>query len=341
MAPSRGRLLGYAFAAAAILLFLLHRQPSAEVAVRPAETALKRRVAVCISGASRGDAALAAFAAALRTNLLEYQSAAHEFELYAWLESQPAEAQLLNLLAPRTVSTRASVVVPALLRQPEDAAIAADHHGGRASARADAGGTNRLNTLRMLYKLRGVEYLRRQASSAHDLVLRIRPDLELLALLTLPPAHEQLEVWMAWRCDDDAHKARWDWALELVNAYQRRKSTLELAEGIVAHNNPPVPWLLREKHQPILRASEVLMANAAVYRYEMHGKRPPPSLCTDFLAFHDEEFHLHAPPRAFDAYQHDRALISNADLSSLTMDVVLAVRNYDELLAYARERAAR
>ena len=203
MAPSRGRLLGYAFGAAAILLFLLHRQPSAEIAVRPAETALKRRVAICISGASRGDAALAAFAAALRTNLLEYQSAAHNFELYAWLESPPAEAQLLKLLAPRTVSTRASVVVPPLLRQPEDAAIAADHHGGRASARADAGGTNRLNTLRMLYKLRGVEYLRRKASSAHDLVLRIRPDLELLAPLTLPPAHEQLEVWMAWRCDDD------------------------------------------------------------------------------------------------------------------------------------------
>ena len=175
MAPSRGRLLGYAFGAAAILLFLLHRQPSAEIAVRPAETALKRRVAVCISGASRGGSALAAFAAALRTNLLEYQSAAHEFELFAWLESPPAEAQLLKLLAPRTVSTRASVVVPPLLRQPEDAAIAADHHGGRASARADAGGTNRLNSLRMLYKLRGVEYLRRQASSAHDLVLRIVP----------------------------------------------------------------------------------------------------------------------------------------------------------------------
>ena len=78
----------------------------------------------------RGDAALAAFAAALRTNLLEYQSAAHEFELFAWLETPPAEAQLLKLLAPRAVSTRASVVVPALLRQPEDAAIAADHRTG-------------------------------------------------------------------------------------------------------------------------------------------------------------------------------------------------------------------
>ena len=63
------------------------------------------------------------------------------------------------------------------------------------------------NTLRMLFKIRGIEEMRRQSlatgSTAHDWVLRVRPDLELLSPLELPPPAPDV-VYVPWTCTDSA-----------------------------------------------------------------------------------------------------------------------------------------
>lgn len=105
------------------------------------------------------------------------------------MNDDDAEEKLKRLLVGAITGvwvTRAE----ALLSDNEDADIEREHSPTSYGAAWDPQVTP--NTLRMLHKLRGVERLRvnaiaRQATHEHEYVLRVRPDLELLAPLALPP----------------------------------------------------------------------------------------------------------------------------------------------------------
>ena len=79
------------------------------------------------------------------------------------------------------------------------------------------------------------------------------------------------------------------------------------------------------------------MLNAAFYRYEMHNKRPPPSLCVDIPRY-GMRLERTEPPVAFDAYNPERARIAHADLRDNSFDTIrcVTVREYDALLAFVR-----
>ena len=184
---------------AATLLILSSLQPRETSIIVPTPV-----VAVCISGASRGPAALRAFVAALEAHLMEPARRAHNtrFELYGWLQDHAAAESLLAKLLP-TVVTRRTVghALPPELALDENTAIRTEH--GHVAVGQLAYGVNLTNTLRMLRKLRGCEWLRQhhQARSVqpHALVVRIRPDLLLLEPMSLPldapPPPDRAWVW--------------------------------------------------------------------------------------------------------------------------------------------------
>ena len=187
---------------AATLLILTSLQPREVSTVVPTPV-----VAVCISGASRGPATLRAFAAALETHLMEPARRAHNarFELFGWLQDDPAAERLLAQLLPSVVTRRTvGTALPPELALDEDTAIRTEH-GHVASVGPLTGSVNLTNTLRMLRKMRGCEWLRQrqQARSVqpHALVVRIRPDLLLLEPLSLPlDAPPPPDRAWAWHC---------------------------------------------------------------------------------------------------------------------------------------------
>ena len=174
-------------------------------------------IALLVSGAARDEQTLRTFAAALRQHVIEPHAAgctSGGVWLYAWLESSELEALFESLFPEvRTLTRRAMRSrLPDALRRDEQAALALEH----AALLRLHNDTTTLNTLRMLRKLRGVEWLRasqkcgsdpRARSDSrercylheHDLVLRIRPDLVLtspLRLRRLPAGGVQLP----WSC---------------------------------------------------------------------------------------------------------------------------------------------
>lgn len=209
-------------------------------------------VAIAVSGAARGQAALRRFAASLRRHVIlpfsEQQGAVSD--AFLWLQDDGAEELLCSLLhqdlricATRGGELRAEAqpidssrkVQLVRLLPPgsggsadEGASIAADHPSE--GYPADVWKPDQSpNTLRMLHKWRGVEALRQftlaklgaggavggatggaagaAASSRyllHTWVLRIRPDLELVTPLVLPPAPstsaEADVVYAPWIC---------------------------------------------------------------------------------------------------------------------------------------------
>lgn len=169
-------------------------------------------VAVCVSGATRGPASLRATVAALQTHLLLPAKRVHgaRISLFAWLQDSAAEQAFEEALRSEpVVITRRMLyhLLPPELARDEAAALRADHGRLIDSRRlgSAARGVNLTNTLRMLRKIRGCEWLRqhqqsRPAQPPHTLVVRIRPDLLLLEPLPLPlPLPRADRVW-AWHC---------------------------------------------------------------------------------------------------------------------------------------------
>ena len=157
-------------------------------------------IAVCVSGATRGPASLRASVAALRAHLLVPAKQMHgaRISVFGWLQDSAAEQQFEEALRGEPiVITRRMVhhLLPPELALNEATALRADHgrliDSERAGSRTPAArGVNLTNTLRMLRKIRGCEWLRQHQQSLsaqpHTLVVRIRPDLLLLEPLPLP-----------------------------------------------------------------------------------------------------------------------------------------------------------
>ena len=155
---------------------------------------------------------LARFVHGLDAYLLQSQTPNRRFEAFVWLQADEDEAQLKRLLAPLVplcVLRSESTLAEADARH-ESTAISTDHDEtryGKAWRHTDT-----LNTLRMLYKLRGVERLRLSTLTKlrlppHEFILRIRPDIELLEGIPLPPWAYELSggdapgVYTPWACD--------------------------------------------------------------------------------------------------------------------------------------------
>ena len=172
-------------------------------------------IAVCVSGATRGPASLRASVAALRAHLLVPAKQMHgaRISVFGWLQDSGAEQHLEEALRGELVVTRRMVhhLLPPELALNEAAALRADHgrliDSQRVGSRTLAArGVNLTNTLRMLRKIRGCEWLRQHQQSLsaqpHTLVVRIRPDLLLLESLPLPlplpPLEPQLPRGRAW-----------------------------------------------------------------------------------------------------------------------------------------------
>jgi len=131
------------------------------------------------------------------------------FDVFLWLQETDAELLLASLLANEP-AVRSCISRHEVLRQNVDeaTAIVADHSPSRYGAAWRADTTP--NTLRMLHKLRGVEQLRRATLASlgdgaqHAWVLRVRPDLELLEPLPLPPFADAdaaaAAVVVPWEC---------------------------------------------------------------------------------------------------------------------------------------------
>ena len=167
------------------------------------QQALRERVSVAlsVSGASRGALVIDKFADGLLQHAVNPALATHDFEAFVWLQDDSAEEGLCRRLrASSAVHTCAMrhVLAPS---DDETAAIARDHLPSLYGSAWRGNATT--NTIRMLWKLRGIEKLRLThlasfGHSTHDWVLRVRPDLELLAPLRLPPVASA--VYVPWRC---------------------------------------------------------------------------------------------------------------------------------------------
>ncbi|KAL1515217.1 hypothetical protein AB1Y20_004278 [Prymnesium parvum] len=150
-------------------------------------------VAICVSGAARGERSLAAFADSLRRRVIPNEA---KVQLFGWLQDDRAEAQLERLFHERAFGTTTRrmlfAALPAALRLAESEAIARDHPPTAFGAKWRAEGNMSLNTLRMLRKFAGVEFLRQHVQAKqpeeqrHTVVLRLRPDLCFLERLPFP-----------------------------------------------------------------------------------------------------------------------------------------------------------
>ena len=176
-------------------------------------------VAVCVSGQARGDDATATFARTLLERVVQPSSAV--FDVLIWLQDDATEARLRALLAcPLRSTTSSSKGVrrcltrrdALALRPPPPAGIFDDSATSIAAVHREASyGAGWLpdmspNTLRMLHKLRGVEYLRRRLledGGVHAWVLRVRPDLALRRTLQIPPAGVATNVLVPWLCEEE------------------------------------------------------------------------------------------------------------------------------------------
>lgn len=162
-------------------------------------------VALSISGSSRSPLALQHFADALVLQFIRPALHTHEFDSFVWLGEDVAEKLLCQRLEShvrRCASRIEAFRKSSELAVDETAAIARDHAPPMyANAWRD---NTTVNTIRMLWKLRGVERVRRLMTLGtsryeYDWVLRVRPDLELLSPLMLPPPAPI--VYVPWRCE--------------------------------------------------------------------------------------------------------------------------------------------
>lgn len=199
------------FAVGLVLLVVLLRNrgtapPPSNIVQQP-NPLLVSTVAISVSGASRSEMALRRFSDALTRHVIQPALATHRFDAFVWLRDDAAEAMLCHAFHAhvRSCFSRHDALQRQLLADAVDeaATIAVDHPPARYGSAWVAANNVSLNTLRMLHKLRGVEQLRRLASSSdtqqHTWVLRVRPDLELLALLALPAAHASA-IYAPWTC---------------------------------------------------------------------------------------------------------------------------------------------
>jgi len=185
-----------------LLLLLLIALPLLLWRRAPAEaTVASSVVAIEISGAARGRSSLAATAAALDSHVMQ-PAAGRGFTVLVWLEDEPSEAFLESAFGrtPTLTRLRAQRQLPPDLATPTDTLLAA-------AGLPEALGRVERNTLRMLRKMAGCEWLRRHAEAEHafpsaTLVLRTRPDLLLTAPLPLPPTlpASASAVYAPWRC---------------------------------------------------------------------------------------------------------------------------------------------
>ena len=260
-------------------------------------------VAVCISGAARGPVSLRASVQALRTYLIEPAKRSHDarVHVFGWLQDDATETTLETLLHDEpVVITRRMVrkLLPPGLALAEGAALRADHGwltgSGRVAATTSPG-VNFTNTLRMLRKIRGCEWLRQHQQSLsalpHTLVVRIRPDLMLLEPLPLPlpldnePLHGQ--AW-GWHCA--AQGVATDQLLVGEPGLAQRLGELYAADALraaIARSQPPSAYPER-----------LVWQHLALHRVELHplpcrtalvgdgsGARPPHAkLARDFPA---------------------------------------------------------
>ena len=153
----------------------------------------------------------------------------------------------------------------------------------------------------------------------------------------------------------DAREARWDWAVDLVEAHMVKTPDDAIADELNVFD------VFEHTIDYQIYGGHVLLANAAFYRYEMHNRRPPPALCLDLLdhrhgpAPSDLFAAARCPPSRDDWYpsfdaaslENDatllqrgtgeaRARISNAD----TRLSLRLVEDYDALIKHCREVSA-
>mmetsp|Transcript_28960 Transcript_28960/g.90672 ORF Transcript_28960/g.90672 Transcript_28960/m.90672 type:complete len:265 (+) Transcript_28960:83-877(+) len=176
-----------------LLLLLLIALPLLLWRRAPAEaTVASSVVAIEISGAARGRSSLAATAAALDSHVMQ-PAAGRGFTVLVWLEDEPSEAFLESAFGrtPTLTRLRAQRQLPPDLATPTDTLLAA-------AGLPEALGRVERNTLRMLRKMAGCEWLRRHAEAEHafpsaTLVLRTRPGRCSPTLETCPRHHRTLE----------------------------------------------------------------------------------------------------------------------------------------------------
>ena len=222
-------------------------------------------VAVCVSGATRGPESLRASIAALRENLLVPAKQMHgaRISVFGWLQDSAAEQLFEELLRGEpVVLTRRMVhhILPPELALNEATALRVDHGPLIDSQRIDsqtpaAHGVNFTNTLRMLRKIRGCEWLRayhqHQQAEPHTLVVRIRPDLLLLEPLPLPlplpplPLEQPLPRGRAWGWHCAAQEVTTDQLLVGAPPLSARLGELYLPDALraaMARSQPPTAY---------------------------------------------------------------------------------------------------
>ena len=222
-------------------------------------------IAVCVSGATRGPASLRASVAALRAHLLVPARQMHgaRISVFGWLQDSAAEQAFEEALRSEpVVITRRMVhhLLPPELALNEAAALRADHgrliDSQRIGSRTPAArGVNLTNTLRMLRKIRGCEWLRQHQQSLsaqpHTLVVRVRPDLLLLEPLPLPlplePPPARSRAW-GWHC-----------AAQRVATDQLLVGAPSLATRLGELYLPDVLWAAMARSQPATAYPERLV----------------------------------------------------------------------------------
>ena len=218
--PAKSSLL-LASGAAALFLVLRPDPSPTKLQQRAAHTPTTPAVAVCISGASRGPESLDRFAVALVAQLRP--PANTEMQAFIWLADAASEQRLERLLRESrrfgAIYTRLRDEAAGSTRLSEAEDIAAAHP---AAAFGDAWRPSMTpNTLRMLFKWRGVEGMRAVSGVRHALVLLIRPDLELREALVLPSAYALGRAAVGgWLCD--AERLASDQLLLLTDEGARR-----------------------------------------------------------------------------------------------------------------------
>jgi hypothetical protein len=188
-------------------------------------------IAIDVSGVSRSSTVNHRFAESLAVHLTRPAAPPARFEAFLWLQDDAAEYELEQLLVAEVALcvTRSKTLAQLTDRlagepppgsgsaQAEGATIAADHPLAAPAAKSVWRADTSANTLHMLHKLRGVEWLRRHtiregvASARHAFIIRLRPDLELQERLELPPsllgsaplaigANAGRRVYVPWLC---------------------------------------------------------------------------------------------------------------------------------------------
>lgn len=246
--------------------------------------------AISVSGASRSPAVLKSFASSLLRHVIRPASTTYGFHALVWMQDSDAEMMLCNMLdADVTLCLTRQMAVMTLPsgskgEQDEAAAIAADH--SKEAYGAAWIEDMSFNTLRMLHKLRGVEYLRERAlatatdgsaaAAGHMWVLRVRPDIELHSPLPLPPPPHPRKL-----AADDTHESGGGGDGELTPAVS---ATAFDAAARQRHSNVLMPWLCHAEElcsdqwmllSPAASARLATLYEPSVLRKTMSLSSPP------------------------------------------------------------------